>query len=153
MPVEGERKLQPLLAKPPYAIDQLQVSSDGRWVAFNADESDAFEVYVARFLKDLPGKRKVSQDGGIQPRWRRDGRELFYLAPDGTMMIVERAGDETLEFRAARPLFKTPLNAADPAWSEYDVTSDGQRFLILEPTAAAPPPVFTFILNWSAGQK
>jgi hypothetical protein len=78
--------------------------------------------------------------------------ELFYLAPDGTMMVVQRKGIETLEFGPAQRLFKTPLNPAAHEWSEYDVMPDGQRFLILEPTAATPQ-VFTFIVNWSDGQN
>jgi dipeptidyl aminopeptidase/acylaminoacyl peptidase len=151
LPVEGERKLRPL-AVTPYSRDQLQVSSDGRSIAFNADESTVWEVYVARFMQNFPGKRQVSHSGGVQPRWRRDGLELYYLAPDGWMMVVQRADVETLNFGAAKKLFKTPLNPAAPEWSEYDVTSDGKRFLILEPTAAAPP-AFTFIENWSDGQK
>jgi hypothetical protein len=67
------------------------------------------------------------------------------------MMVAQRKGRETLEFSAARPLFKTPLNPAAPEWSEYDVTPDG-RFLILEPTASAPY-VFTYVLNWSEGRS
>lgn len=151
LPVDGERKLQ-LLADTPYSEDQLKVSVDGGSIAFNADESDAWEVYVARFTENLPGKQKVSLHGGVQPRWRQDGLELFYLTPDGKMMVVERKGIDTLRFDAARELFKTPLNPVDPAWSEYDVAPDGQHFLILEPTAAAPQ-VFTFVLHWKDGQK
>jgi eukaryotic-like serine/threonine-protein kinase len=150
LPIGSERKLQ-LLADTPYSEDQLQVSTDGS-IAFNSTESGSWEVWVARFSEGFPGKRQVSQGGGVQPRWRQDGRELFYLAADGTMMAVERIENEVLAFGAARPLFKTPLNPADPGWSEYDVTPNGQRFLILEPIKGAPPK-FTFVVNWSDALK
>ena len=145
LPLTGNRKLQ-LLTDTPYAKDQLQVSPDGRWIAFNSDESKAWEVYVARFPEFTP-KRLVSIAGGVQPRWRGDGRELFYLAPDGTMMVVQT--DATLDrFSPARPLFTTSLSPPSHQISEFDVTSDGQRFLVLEP-ASTRPQIFTFLLNWS----
>jgi hypothetical protein len=150
LPIDSERKLE-LLADTPYSRDQLQVCKDG-WIAFNSNESGSWEVWVARFSKGFPGKRQVSQSGGVQPRWRPDCRELFYIAADGTMMAVDRIENETLRFGPARRLFKTALNPADPAWSEYDVMPDKQRFLILEPIKGAPH-VFTFVLNWSDALK
>ena len=150
LPMGSEQKLE-LLADTPYSRDQLQVCKDGS-IAFNSDESGSWEVWVARFSKGFPGKRQVSQSGGVQPRWRPDCRELFYIAADGTMMAVDRIEDETLRFGPARRLFKTALNPADPAWSEYDVMPDKQRFLILEPIKGAPH-VFTFVLNWSDALK
>jgi eukaryotic-like serine/threonine-protein kinase len=148
LPLVGERKLR-LLADTPYTEDQMQVSPDGRWIAFNSDESDAWEVYVARF-PEFTDKRQVSVAGGVQPRWRRDGRELFYVAPDSTMMALTVAAGATPTFDRPRALFKTSLSPPAPEWSEFDVTSDGQRFLILEP-ARARPQVFTFLLNWTEG--
>ena len=141
LPVTGERKLQ-LLADTPYAKDQLQVSPNGQWIAFNSDESKAWEVYVARF-PEFTDKRRVSVAGGVQPRWRGDGRELFYLAPDGTMMAVPSDRSSP-----ARPLFKTPLNPPSHQVSEFDVSSNGQRFLVLEPVSTRPQTL-TFLLNWS----
>ena len=141
LPVTGERKLQ-LLADTPYVKDQLQVSPDGQWIAFNSDESKAWEVYVARF-PEFTDKRRVSVGGGVQPRWREDGRELFYLAPDGTMMVVPSDGSSR-----ARRLFTTSLSPPAHQLSEYDVTSNGQRFLLLEP-ASTRSQIFTYLLNWS----
>ena len=86
----GPRKLQ-LLADTPYQEDQMQVSPDGRWIAFNSDESEAMEVWVARF-PDFTDKRQVSVGGGVQPKWARNSRELFYVTPDGTMMAVHGTG-------------------------------------------------------------
>jgi hypothetical protein len=127
----------------------MQVSPDGRWIAFNSDESGAWEVYVARF-PEFTDKRQVSVGGGVQPRWRRDGRELFYVAPDSTMMVVTVAAGATPTIGTARALFKTSLSPPELGWSEFDVTLDGQRFLILEP-ARARPQVFTFLVNWTEG--
>jgi len=140
-----DRKLQ-LLADIPYA-DQSQVSPDGRWIAFNSNESNAWEVWVAKF-PSFTERRQVSSGGGVQPRWRRDGRELFYVAPDGTMMVIEAVPNgKQPDFRAPRRLFKTTLTPASPFISQYDVTADGKRFLILERTPI-PPQVLTFLVNW-----
>ena len=86
VPFSGDRTPR-LLADTPYVEDEVHVSPDGRWVAFNADESGRWEVYVAAFPA-FTSKRQVSSGGGVQPQWRADGRELFYLAPDGSMMSV-----------------------------------------------------------------
>ena len=123
----------------------MQVSPDGRWIAFNADESGTWEVYVARFPA-LTEKRPVSVGGGVQPRWARNSTELFYLATDGTMMVVEGVGSATSKSAVPRALFKTSINPVADQLSEYDVTSDGKRFLILEPTRDRPQ-VFTFLVN------
>jgi hypothetical protein len=140
------RKLEPLVDTP-YGEDQLQVSPDGRWIAFNSEETKTWEVYVARF-PGFTDKRRVSVAGGVQPKWRGDGRELFYLAPDGTMMVVQSTLESPAEFAPAQPLFKTSLSPASHQISEFDVTKDGQSFLLLEP-AATRPQTFTFILNWT----
>src|SRR6188474_3217219 len=74
-----------LLADTPYTEDEVHVSPDGRWAAFQADESGRWEVYVAAF-PTFTSKRQISSGGGFQPQWRGDGRELFYLSPDGALM-------------------------------------------------------------------
>ncbi len=84
--VHGDRTPH-LLVDTPYTEDELHLSPDGRWVAFNSDESGRFEVYVASF-PGFTSKQQLSVHGGVQPQWRADGRELFYLAPDGTLMSV-----------------------------------------------------------------
>ena len=74
-----------MLVDTPYNEDEVHVSPDGRWVAYNADESGAYEVYVARF-PEFTAKRRISGHGGVQPQWSGNGRELFYLALDGSLM-------------------------------------------------------------------
>ena len=111
-----------------------EFSPDGKWVSYASDESGRFEVFVQRFPES--GQRlQVSSGGGRQPQWRPDGREMFYLAPDGRLMAVslrERADDGTLEAEAPVPLFMAPIAASSegPSFMEYAVSPDGERFLV-----------------------
>jgi hypothetical protein len=147
LPMSGEHKLQ-LLSESAESLDQSQVSPNGEWVAFNTSE-----VFVARF-PSLTDRRQVSTAGGAQPRWRRDGRELYYVAADGTLMAIGVTRDGQFPFLPARPLFKTLLasRGLSPDLSQYDVSADGKRFLILEPKRE-PAEVFTFLVNWTQGLK
>jgi Tol biopolymer transport system component len=147
VPLNGDRK-PILLADTPFAEDQSQVSPDGRMIAFNSDESGRWEVYVATFPA-FTQKRQVSSAGGMQPRWRRDGRELYYLGADGTMMAadVSLAGRPTSGLPV--PLFPTGLSPS-PNVPQYDVSADGSRFLVLLPSRPGGEPI-TFVLNWPIG--
>jgi Tol biopolymer transport system component len=148
VPTAGDRAAQ-LMADTPYVEDQSQVSPDGRWIAFNSDESGRWEVYVARF-PDVTDRRQVSSAGGVQPRWRRDSRELYYLSLDGAVMAaaVQDSQRDSL-IAAPRALFQTTMSPS-PNVPQYDVTADGERFLVLEPARSGGEPV-TFILNWTSG--
>jgi eukaryotic-like serine/threonine-protein kinase len=144
--VLGDRVPQ-LLVDTPYVEDQTQVRSDGRLIAYNSDESGRWEVYIATF----PGftqKRQVSLAGGMQPRWRRDGKELFYLAADGTMMAADISTDGPPMSGMPEQLFKTRLSPS-PNVPQYDVAADGSRFLVIEPAGSGGEPI-TFLLNWAA---
>src|SRR5262249_30553790 len=130
-----------------------QFSPDGKWIAFVSNESGRSEIYVQAF--PVPGHRiSISSNGGVQPRWR--GKELFYLALDGQLMAVpiQSPANEELGGRAPMPLFATNIGGSVQTNNrqQYDVSADGQRFLmntILE-EAAAP---ITLILNWRAPAK
>jgi hypothetical protein len=144
MPLTGDRTPR-LLADTPYVEDEVHVSPDGPWVAFQADESGRWEIYVAAF-PTFTSKRQISSGGGFQPQWRGDGRELFYLSPDGSMMSVRV--DVGADFTASRPtpLFTTNmLPSGGGTTPQYAVTADGQRFLGLERVGGAK--AFTFLLN------
>jgi hypothetical protein len=134
----GDRKLR-LVANIPGIPDQVPVSPDGRWIAFNSDETGRWEVYVASF-PEFSSKQQISPDGGVQPLWRRDSRELFYLSPQGKLMAVEMVarGSATLEARPPRVLFQTGLNPS-PQFGEYAVTPDGERFLVAGPRGRQEP--------------
>jgi len=135
--------------------NQGQFSPNGRWVAYVSNESGQSEVYVRRFATDFSsgaastgGSVLVSRGGGTAPRWRGDGREIFYLAPNGTMMAV--VVDPGQEFRVGTPisLFQTPSGTI-----VGDVTADGRRFLLIAPVGPSASVPFTVVLNWTAGLK
>ena len=89
VPVSGDPKPR-MLIDTPYVEDEVHVSPDGRWVAYNADESGRWEVFVASF-PGFTAKRQISRDGGVQPQWSGNGRELFYVTGDGS--VIECARD------------------------------------------------------------
>jgi hypothetical protein len=101
-------------------------------------------VYVASFPEFI-GKRQISTNGGMQPVWRSNSQELFYLDPLGQVMMVAVAGAKS-EFGVARPLFQTRINPS-PHFGEYGVAPDGQTFLFIEPVGPTPA-AFTFVVNW-----
>jgi len=139
---------------PPGIIRNSQFSPDGKWVAYTSNESGKFEIYVTSF-PGAQGKWQVSVAGGTQPRWRGDSKELFYLAPDGKMMAVPvsgganfDAGPPTALFQAhARDFFGTSEQVS------YDVSKDGQRFLINTQVKNADTHPMSVILNWDADMK
>ncbi len=122
-------------------------SPDGRWLAYTSEESGRNEVYVAAFPG--PGERwQVSTEGGVQPRWQRDGRELFYLSSDLHLMSAEiRASGATLDPGVPKVLFEP-----HPLPTFYDAAADGQRFLVVSSGVEQSPPI-TLVQNWSAGIK
>jgi len=129
---------------------RARFSPNGRWIAYGSDESGRNEVYVAPFPQPA-GKWQISTAGGNWPRWRHDGKELFYLAPDGKLMAATVNGEASaFAVDAVRPLFDTRLGGLRYA---YDVSPDGQRFLVntvVEEAAASP---ITLVVNWPAALK
>ena len=116
------------------------------------------------YVQSFPGTGrhwKISTAGGIAPRWRRDGRELFYVAPDGTLMAVPvrpSADDQVFERSAPVRLFRVPIayGGSIPGGNvrqQYDVTPDGQHFVINVTTDEAIVPPITIVQNWTAGLK
>ncbi len=155
----GDHKPRLFLQTPSAAYDG-HFSPDGRWVAYTSKESSRDEVYVvpfdaAAFLKSgagpanaSPGSRwQVSTSGGSLPRWRGDGKEIFYLTPQGEMMAAEVEGKaNNFEVGAVRPLFSTTVTkSACP----YDVTADGKRFVI-NTTGEGENPALKLVVNWTA---
>jgi Tol biopolymer transport system component len=127
LPLFGDRKPHPYLQT---AVDEnwATFSPDGHWVAYSSRESGETEVYVAAFPRSGP-RWLVSKGGGSQARWRRDGKELFYLGLDRTLMVVPvtRTGSQ-LELGVAERLFEIRLPSGQ--YHAFDVTTDGQRFLV-----------------------
>ena len=138
-----------------------QLSPDSNWMAYSSDESGQREIYVRPFPSG-EGKWKVSTAGGDQPRWRGDGKELFYAASDGKMTAVPvnvtPGSKASFEPGIPATLFDShilPNSSATNMVFQYDVTADGNRFLVVTvagaSVTAAPQP--TVVVNWNAGLK
>jgi serine/threonine-protein kinase len=151
MEIDGERRLTPLIQGPANEL-WAEVSPDGRWVAHDSDDSGQFEVYVRRFPGANDSSRwQVSTNGGTQPLWSRDGRELFYRRFDGALMSVPIAPGAGLEAGRARVLFSNSSYAgagSQGGGRTYDVAPDGKRFLMLRQSPPRPAPQLVVVLNW-----
>ena len=146
LPLEGDRK--PFLVYEPAGgtVDEPSFSLDGKWIAFNSTESGADQVYVVPF-PTTGAKWQVSVGGGVQPRWRRDGRELYFLAPDGKMMAVDLPVGNAFEAGTPHALFQTNV-VPDDSVDQYVVTGDGQRFVMMTPVGAAQSYAIQVITDW-----
>jgi Tol biopolymer transport system component len=144
----GSGEPEPLV-QTPYAEHSPAVSPDGRWLAYVSDETGHGEVYL-REIAENAQQWQVSRGGGENPRWRRDCRELFYAALDGTLTAVEIATRPEPRIGAPRPLFELPEkpDGMDPLLE--DVASDGQRFLLKVPVEARTSLGFRAIFGWTA---
>jgi Tol biopolymer transport system component len=141
-----------LYRQTPFNEHHGRLSPDGRWMAYASDESGRWEVYVGGF----PGgaaRRQVSAGGGVEPRWRADGNELFYVAPDGTLTAVTLGFDhQSVRPAAPQPLFTARFGefGAEIFRPWYAPSHNGQKFLVnvvVEETASSP---VTMVLNWPA---
>ncbi|MFN7979081.1 MAG: hypothetical protein U0P30_13160 [Vicinamibacterales bacterium] len=151
--VDESRRVQPFVVSP-FNEQHAQFSPDGHWIAYTSDDSGANEVYVRSFPpSDAPAVR-VSPAGGALPRWRADGRELYYFRPDRMLMAAPISLQKArAEVGAAEPLFVAPrqtlfLNPAGQA-AGYVPSADGQRFLITN-TPNEQSQSIDLILNWPA---
>jgi serine/threonine protein kinase/Tol biopolymer transport system component len=126
---------------------QGRFSPDNRWIAYASNETGRWEVFVEPF----PGtgaRSQVSRDGGSQPVWRRDGAELFFIAPDGKIMSVEVSPASTFSTTLPKPLFQTRIRPTYPPYPlNFDVSPDGQRFLV-EGVRPETGPTISVIVNW-----
>jgi len=140
--------LKPLIA---IEFDEnfARFSPDGKWITYVSSESGRYEIYVRPFQPDGTvgaGKWQISTNGGIEPRWPRRGKEIFYIGPDNMLMSVEEKTAGTFEAGVPRPLFPTrPIGVL-----RYDVSSDGQRILVSTPVDEATSAPATVVMNWFA---
>jgi eukaryotic-like serine/threonine-protein kinase len=139
-----ERRAKSWLATP-FRESNATISSDGKWVAYQSDESGRWEIYVRAF-PESDQKWLVSNGGGVMPVWRSDGRELFYLSNDQKMMSVAVTPGADLEAAAPAALFDAPLRTHPTR--QYDVSRDGQRFLLNRRVESATIEPLTLIQNW-----
>ena len=138
--------------KSQFAELNARFSPDGRYVAYTSDASGVPEVYVQPFPNPAGGKWMISKAGGRLPRWRRDGKELFYEALSGTrLMVLDVSLQPVFQPGIPKELFDFP-----PGPNDYDVSADGQRFVKLVAASTnpdTPPSSITIVLNWQAGLK
>jgi len=124
------------------SVGGTQISPDGKWVAYASDESGNWEIYVTTFPGAV-GKWQVSSGGGAEPRWRGDGKEIFYIGSSGMLTAVPVNTEGAFSTGAPSPLFQIHGRAAISSTDlfTYDVTKDGKRFLVnryVKPDQIAP---------------
>jgi dipeptidyl aminopeptidase/acylaminoacyl peptidase len=148
LPTESLRRREVLQT----SFDEYQgvLSPDGRFLAYVSEETGVPQVYVQSFPNGEQ-RAQVSSQGGSEPRWRDDGRELFFLRADRTMMAMSVSLRPTFQAEEPSPLFQTrvPILANPYRW-HYDVSADGERFLINTAPAFVPPPAIHVVMDWRA---
>jgi hypothetical protein len=140
-----ERKPVPFLVRP-FIDVQAKISPDGRWIAYSSNESGRHEVYVQDFPKPT-AKWRVSTEGGGEPMWRADGKEIFFLSGRTIMAADVRTDAPAFWTGVPRRLFETNVDRA-PVRNRYVVSPDGQRFLVVGEQQAATDSSITVVVNW-----
>jgi serine/threonine protein kinase len=154
LPLQGDRQPIPFL-RTEFSESSAQFSPDGHWVAYVSNESGRDEIYVRDFSSgaaqrswDAAGRWLVSRTGGTSPRWRGDGKELFYVASDQKLMSVNISSKPVFQGGAPKPLFQLPAG-----FIGGDVTADGKRFLFGVPVGQSASVPFIVLLNWRTNLK
>jgi Tol biopolymer transport system component len=159
LPLGGGGKEFSILQTPADEVG-AQLSPDGKWLVYLSDDGGTYEVYVQSF--NAEGKlgtdrKRISTNGGLSPVWGRNGKELFYVSEDGMMMVVgiNLTATEVQITAPPKALFKTRMLAvaSSSIYQEFDVTADGQRFLIGTLIGETKSPRPKIILNWHAALK
>jgi len=148
LPLAGDRTPVPYLEAPSNQI-QAAISPNGRWITYVSDESGMWEVFIQAFPV-AGSKRRISVGGGAQPQWRGDGRELYYLSLDNTLMAVDITLNGSVQVGRLRPLFKAPvLGSLTDYRNLYTVTRDGARFLFKAIAADTYQEPISILVNWN----
>jgi serine/threonine protein kinase len=152
LPLFGDQKPYVFL-QTPFSELQGRFSPSGRWIAYSSNESGITQIYVRPFQAS-GGQRMVSTNGGEQPKWRADGKELFYVSADRklTAVDVNEVGG-TITFSSPKPLFEIRAVVGAPGADLYAPTRDGQRFVVITPIEESSASPLTVVLNWTAGLK
>jgi len=142
-----------VIVQSPANEDQGQFSPDGHWVVYTSNESGRSEIYAIPFPPSPSGGRwLVSNGGGVMPRWRRDGKELFYISPDSQMMAVDVATRPVFHSGNPHALFQTDIvdTGIRTGPISWDIAPDGRFLIIGESSTDA---TITVVLNWRAGDS
>jgi eukaryotic-like serine/threonine-protein kinase len=149
VPADGRGEPTTLLEVPGANVIFSRLSADNRWIAYQADETGRYEVYVSTFPKPA-GRLQISQAGGRLPTWRADGKELYYLDPNGKVMAAElQENNGSLQVAASRVLFSMKMTTGNG----YDVFPDGKKFLTSTVTTGETPAPLNLVTNWAAELK
>jgi len=155
LPLSGDKKPFAYL-KSPYDKLQAKFSPNGHFVAYSTNESGIYQIVVQTFPDPNGGKWQITANGGMEPRWRRDGRELYYLSLDGKLMAATVRVDSTFQSDQPVMLFQTPLSLqlSIPFPTRYDVMADGQRFLMPVPVSpqsntSDTNTTLVAVINWT----
>jgi Tol biopolymer transport system component len=156
LPLFGDRKPFPYLSDSSSTTAQARISPDGKWLAYYSDETGREEIYVRNF--PVPAaKYQISTDGGFSPRWRRDGKEIFYVSSDGKLIAVPvHTTDRTVDTSTPSVLFNLDVGPPPTPYGirqQYDATADGQRFIVNVPANAGDETSVTVLWNWPAALK
>ena len=139
---------KPLIdTKAPIRIYNAEFSHDGRWIAYQSDESGRFEIYVHPFPAVQTGRWQITTNGGAHPLWSRDGRELFFIDGKGTLISLAVRAGGTFNHAPGTPLFEAGQYFVETA-RDYDVTKDGARFLFVKNVTTVPRPAVVVVANW-----
>ena len=149
LPLSGDRKPFPV-AQSEHGEREGQLSPDSRWIAYDSTESGRRDVWMQPF-PPTGSRWQISTGGGFSPRWRGDGRELYYVAADGKLMAVAVGAGPTPEAGVPTTLFQTMFR--EGAYGSYEVAQDGQRFLMKVPPAPGELTPITVVVNWTASLK
>src|SRR5262249_12638027 len=149
LPLFGNQSPRPFLRTDNNELG-AQISPDGRWVAYTSDESGKWEVYVSSFPA-ATGKWQISSTGGTQPRWRHDGREIFYLAANRKLISVEIKEGANFELGESKVMFETRCRYTGNV--AYDVAPDGKKFLLNSIVSEENASPLTVVVNWPSEMK
>jgi Tol biopolymer transport system component len=145
VPAAGDAQPQPFL-QTKAAEGCGQFSPDGKWVAYPSDESGLFQTYIRGFPKGE--KFQISRDGGIIPRWRGDGKELFFRSSDGNLMAVDIRAGGAIELGIPAKLFSVTEAGSLSTAIGYSPSADGKKFLMSIQTQTGAAEPMTAVLNW-----
>jgi serine/threonine-protein kinase len=151
--LDKDRRIQPLVQTPAAEMN-AEISPDGRWLAYQSNDSGQFQIFVRPFPNVNTGHWQVSTGGGAQPVWARNGKELFYLEPNGALMSVRVEQGTAWSASTPTKLMTGPYYHGTGSVNTpptYDVSLDGKRFLMIKPGGGpdlAAPPSIVVVQNW-----
>jgi serine/threonine-protein kinase len=152
LPLDPKSEAHPMLTDPKFGQNNGEISPDGRWLAYQSNESGRFEIYVRPFPAVDSGRWQISSEGGTKPLWSRSGRELFFATDTNRIASVPVAAGSAFSYGKPQVLFDAAAYLFSTASGRsFDISPDGKRFLMIKPVnsgSAAPRPSIVIVTNW-----